>query len=104
MDDLELSSQPMDMEIENWDHLRNLDLPNTAEVTPEILIGEEYATLKVALKVIIESPMLWWKHEEEITHLLKNFWSVESVGVHMQARILRSKEDIRAENILNRTA
>ena len=41
---------------------------------------------------------------DELVESMQEFWSVESLGVSSTATSLRSKEDQRAEEVLNMTA
>ena len=132
--DLDLPCQPVEMDITECVHLKNMDLPDTAGVTLEIIIGEDYTHVKIPLKVVIGkthepvatlTPLGWAVHgpfmaarvneecilfvhhtedDEDIGRQLKNFWNVESFGVDTRAKALRSKEDQHAEEILNQTA
>ena len=131
--DLELPCQPVATDISKLSHLKDDDLSETGGVVPEILVGEDYMHVKIALKVVVGKknepvatlmPLGWTVHgpfiaaranqdcvllihhseEDELSGQLKNFWTVESFGVDNRVRALRSKEDTRAEEILNRTA
>ena len=132
--DLDLPCQPVEMDITECVQLKNMDLPDTAGVTPEIMIGEDYTHVKMPLKVVIGkthepvatlTPLGWIVHgpfmaarfnkecilfvhhtedDEDIGRQLKNFWNVESFGLDTCTKALRSKEDQRAEEILNQTA
>ena len=78
--DLDLPCQPVEMDITECVDLKNMDLPDIAGVTPEIMIGEDYTHVKIPLKVVIG------KTHEPVATLTRLGWAVH--GPFMVARVL----------------
>ena len=48
-----MPEQNLDVKTSGWEHLKNLDIPKMKEAITKILIGEDYAHLKIQLKAVM---------------------------------------------------
>jgi len=116
-----------------WGHLKKIELKSMSEAQPMILIGQDHSDLTIARQVIEgpkNSPMLsrsklgWVVHgnvatikgrvdpdfsfqtcdQDETLHLLvKEYWKTETFGVKVTAENPRSRDDIKAQTIFEKT-
>ncbi|XP_043475015.1 uncharacterized protein LOC122506767 [Leptopilina heterotoma] len=129
---LKLPEQSMKIDPEKWPHFKNLDIPDLDNAIPTIMIGEDNLHLKRIMRQVTGknglpyaslTPLGWMVHgpydvgrvdktytffiqkneDIEIHDTLKEFWSTESFGVRPSEKILRSKEEQRARDILDQT-
>ena len=130
---LKLPRSTVRIDTDIWQHLRGLPLSDIHHAQPRILIGEDHGELLVARRTVFgpgNSPMasltaLGWvvhgrcqiesaepkymmfyhqQEEDDISLRLRDFWNTEIFGVNPPSTRLRSKEDQRAEELLNKTA
>ncbi|XP_033218080.1 uncharacterized protein LOC117173549 [Belonocnema kinseyi] len=130
---LNLPRSTVKIDTDVWQHLRGLPLSDILHAQPRILIGEDHGELLVARKSVFgpgNSPMAsltalgWVVHgkckidraepeyvmfyhrteNDDISQRMTDFWNTETFGVNPTATRLRSKEDQRAEELINRTA
>ena len=82
--DLELPCQPVTTYISKLSHLKDMDLPETGGVVPEIHIGEDYTHAKIALKVVVG------KKNESVATLTPFGWAIHRSKSQPGLRIVNS--------------
>ncbi|XP_051172885.1 uncharacterized protein LOC127289150 [Leptopilina boulardi] len=130
---MQMPGQTMNVNLDKWPYLRDLDIPDLENAKPTIMIGEDNVHLKKIIQQVTGkvgtpaatlTPLGWMIHgpdsyekadkdrlffvqhsndDKDLNDAVRNFWTTESFGVSPSSRNLNTKEDQRAQKVLDET-